>query len=156
MREHLVTGEDLPQTLRSLRVAGDGQRARGGRGGSRDLAGGDVRPRLLVGGPCDRGILGLAVTKVDRTVVDKIAITKGEIYNVGGGPENQRNLLEVIDQVGELTGKKPQFTFADWREGDQAYYVSDTSKAKQQLAWEPKIDFDRGLRDLIAWAESVS
>lgn len=89
-------------------------------------------------------------------VIDKIAITRGEIYNVGGGVQNARNLLEVIDQIGELTGRKPQYAFSDWREGDQAYYVSDVSKAKRDLGWEPAIDFDRGLRDLIAWAESVS
>jgi CDP-paratose 2-epimerase len=89
-------------------------------------------------------------------VIDKIAITRGEIYNVGGGTENARNLLEVIDLIGELAGKKPHFKFADWREGDQAFYVSDVTKAKEQLGWSPKIDFDRGLRDLIAWAESVN
>lgn len=89
-------------------------------------------------------------------VIDKIAITRGEIYNVGGGVENARNLLEVIDQIGELTGRKPQYSFSDWREGDQAYYVSDVGKAERDLGWEPAIDFDRGLRDLIAWAESVS
>ena len=88
--------------------------------------------------------------------IDKIAITRGEIYNVGGGPENQRNLLEVIDQIGELTGRKPQFTFADWREGDQTYYVSDISKVRRDLGWEPQIAFDRGLRELISWAESVN
>jgi CDP-paratose 2-epimerase len=96
------------------------------------------------------------LSELYSTVIDKIAITRGEIYNVGGGTENARNLLEVIDQIGELTGKKPQFKFADWREGDQAFYVSDVTKAKEQLGWEPKIDFDRGLRDLIAWAESVN
>ena len=88
--------------------------------------------------------------------INKIAITRGEIYNVGGGPANARNLLEVIDQLGELTGHKPQYSFADWREGDQAYYVSDVAKAKQELGWEPAIDFDRGLRDLVTWAESIS
>ncbi len=88
--------------------------------------------------------------------IDKIAITRGEIYNVGGGPANARNLLEVIDQIGELTGHKPQHSFAGWREGDQAYYVSDVAKAKQELGWEPAIDFDRGVRDLIAWAESIN
>jgi len=88
--------------------------------------------------------------------IDKIGITRGEIYNVGGGPENQRNLLEVIDQVGELTGRKPQFSHADWREGDQKFYVSDISKAKSDLGWEPQIAFDHGLRDLISWAESVN
>jgi CDP-paratose 2-epimerase len=90
------------------------------------------------------------------TVIDKIAITSGEIYNVGGGPQNQRNLLEVIDQIGELTGHKPQYSHSEWREGDQKYYVSDIEKARRDLGWEPRVDFDRGLRDLIAWAESVN
>jgi len=89
------------------------------------------------------------------TVIDKIAITRGEVYNVGGGPSNQRNLIEVIDQIGELTGKRPQFSFSEWREGDQKYYVSDIEKARKELGWEPKVAFDDGLRDLIAWAESV-
>jgi CDP-paratose 2-epimerase len=88
-------------------------------------------------------------------VIDSIDRTRGEIYNVGGGPDNQRNLLEVIDRIGELTGKKPEYRFADWREGDQTYYVSDISKAREMLGWEPEIDFDRGLRELIAWAGSV-
>ena len=87
--------------------------------------------------------------------IERIDETRGEIYNVGGGPENQRNLLEVIDQIAELTGKKPQYTFADWREGDQKYYVSDIAKAKKVLDWEPRIAFDEGLRDLISWAETV-
>lgn len=89
------------------------------------------------------------------SVVDNIDLTGGEIYNVGGGPENQRNLLEVIEQIGELTNRKPEYSFAGWREGDQKYYVSDIAKAKRELGWEPKVDFDRGLRDLIAWAESI-
>ncbi len=80
---------------------------------------------------------------------------RGEIFNVGGGPDNQRNLLEVINQIGELTHHKPKFTFADWREGDQTYYVSDISKAKKQLGWEPQIPFDRGLKELIAWAGTI-
>src|SRR2546428_7483202 len=75
------------------------------------------------------------------TVIDKIGIARGEIYNIGGGPENQRNLLEVIDQIGELTGKRPQFSFADWREGDQKFYVSDVGKARRDLGWAPHVEF---------------
>jgi CDP-paratose 2-epimerase len=90
------------------------------------------------------------------TVIEQIDRTRGEIYNVGGGPENQRNLLEVIEQIAELTHQTPEFSFADWREGDQTYYVSDIAKTKQDLGWAPKIPFDRGLRDLVAWAASVS
>jgi CDP-paratose 2-epimerase len=89
-------------------------------------------------------------------VIDQIDTTRGEIFNVGGGPENQRNLLEVINQIGELTNHQPKFTFADWREGDQTYYVSDIAKAKKHLGWEPQIPFDRGLKDLIVWAGTIS
>src|SRR5438046_3086408 len=88
--------------------------------------------------------------------IDKIGITRGEIYNVGGGAENQRNLLEVIDQIGALTGRKPQFSHSDWREGDQKFYVSDITKANNDLGWTPQIPFERGLRELISWAESVN
>jgi CDP-paratose 2-epimerase len=91
-----------------------------------------------------------------ETTINNIDKTAGEIYNVGGGPPNQRNLLEVIELIGELTGRVPKYTFADWREGDQTYYVSDVDKAKQHLDWEPRIPFDRGLKDLVAWAASVS
>jgi CDP-paratose 2-epimerase len=89
------------------------------------------------------------------TVIEKIDKTRGEIYNVGGGPPNQRNLLEVIDRIGSLTNTKPTYTFADWREGDQMFYVSDITKAKQDLGWEPQISFDRGLQDLVRWAYGV-
>jgi CDP-paratose 2-epimerase len=88
------------------------------------------------------------------TVIAKIDKARGEIYNVGGGPPNQRNLIEVIDQIGDLTRTRPSYTFADWREGDQTFYVSDISKAKQDLGWEPTVQFDLGLKDLIVWASS--
>src|SRR5579864_182744 len=73
-----------------------------------------------------------------------------------GDGSQVRNLLEVIDQIGELTNRKPEYSFADWREGDQKFYVSDIGKAKRELGWEPRVGFDHGLRDLIAWAESIS
>lgn len=90
------------------------------------------------------------------TAIEKIEKTRGEIYNVGGGPENQRNLVEVIDQIGELTHTTPKYSFADWREGDQTFYVSDITKAKHDLGWEPQIPFDRGLKELVAWAASIN
>ncbi len=87
--------------------------------------------------------------------IDHIEKTRGEIYNVGGGPGNQRNLLEVIEQIGRLAEKSPRYTFSDWREGDQHFYVSDITKAKSELGWEPAIDFDQGLQDLVTWAAAA-
>jgi|SRR5581483_3469291 len=96
------------------------------------------------------------LSRLYETAIERIDATKGEIYNVGGGPSNQRNLLEVIERIGKLTGREPSYSFADWREGDQEFYVSDVSKAKEQLGWEPEVAFDDGLRDLITWARESS
>jgi CDP-paratose 2-epimerase len=95
------------------------------------------------------------LSRLYEQVITDIERARGEIYNVGGGPENERNLLEVIERIGTLTGKQPRYTFADWREGDQEYYVSDITKAKEQLDWKPEIPFDQGLHDLVAWASSI-
>lgn len=87
--------------------------------------------------------------------IDNIHRVRGKIYNVGGGPTNQANLLDVIDRIAELAHKQPKFSFAEWRQGDQRYYVSDISLVKRDLGWEPHIDIDHGLHDLIAWAASL-
>ena len=96
------------------------------------------------------------LSRLYEKVITDIDRSRGEIYNVGGGPENERNLLEVIERIGALTGKQPRYTFADWREGDQEYYVSDITKAKEQLGWEPEIPFDQGLSDLVVWAKKAA
>ncbi|HET7379928.1 MAG TPA: GDP-mannose 4,6-dehydratase, partial [Gaiellales bacterium] len=95
------------------------------------------------------------LSKLYALAIERIDVTRGEVYNVGGGPENKRNLLEVIARIGELTNRKPRYSFAGWREGDQEFYVSDVSRAREQLGWQPEIDFDHGLRDLISWARSI-
>src|SRR5712692_5641664 len=55
------------------------------------------------------------LSRLYQLVIERIDDARGEIYNAGGGPENQRNLLQVIEHVGRLTEKKPAYTFADWR-----------------------------------------
>src|SRR5260370_42608134 len=40
-------------------------------------------------------------------VIDNINKTRGQVYKVGGAEQNQRNLLEVIDEIG---GSRPPAT----------------------------------------------
>jgi len=114
----------------------------------------DGRPLTIYGdGTQVRDLLDARdLSALYATAIENIDKTSGQIYNVGGGQSNQRNLLEVIEQIGELTHTKPQYAFADWREGDQTYYVSDVAKAAAELKWKPEIDFGQGLADLIDWA----
>jgi CDP-paratose 2-epimerase len=83
--------------------------------------------------------------------IEQIDITKGQIYNIGGGPNNQISLLELIDLLEGFLGKRPLYQFADWRPGDQKIFVSDISKARKDFSWEPKIDFSEGIKGLIEW-----
>ena len=44
-------------------------------------------------------------------------------------------------------------TFKDWRPSDQKVYISDISKVKEKLGWEPKISVRQGIQTLMDWAK---
>ena len=53
----------------------------------------------------------------------------GEVYNLGGGRANSISMLEAIQKVEELTGRKIQWTYReDARKGDHICYISDLRK----------------------------
>jgi CDP-paratose 2-epimerase len=43
------------------------------------------------------------------------------------------------------------YRFADWRPGDQPWYVTDTRALSSALGWAPQISFADGLRSLHTW-----
>jgi CDP-paratose 2-epimerase len=76
---------------------------------------------------------------------------KSGVYNIGGGPKNTISLLELLDLLEEETGKRSEITFSTWRPSDQKVYISDITKAKKELGWEPKIEPKEGIKELIEW-----
>jgi CDP-paratose 2-epimerase len=76
------------------------------------------------------------------------------VFNIGGGPDNTISLLEFLEQIKTLTGKKPKVTFSDWRPSDQKVYISDTTKLERSLNWKIKTDVFAGIKKLLAWIES--
>jgi CDP-paratose 2-epimerase len=76
---------------------------------------------------------------------------KPAVYNIGGGAENTTSLLEFLDLLEEKTGKRTEISFDDWREGDQKVYVSDISRAREELDWEPTVDFETGIGNFLDW-----
>ena len=83
-------------------------------------------------------------------VLDNIERTRGHVFNLGGGPANAISLLELIDQITQLSGRV-KFGFADWRPGDQPWYVTDISALTEATGWRPATPFADGLRALQGW-----
>jgi CDP-paratose 2-epimerase len=83
--------------------------------------------------------------------VEHIDRAAGEVYNVGGGIANTASLLEVIDYIEVLTGKRPHYLLSEWRPGDQRIFVSDVSRARAHFGWEPRIGVRTGLAQLHRW-----
>ena len=73
------------------------------------------------------------------------------VYNVGGGPEYTVSLLELLDRLERLLGRRPQVTFTDWRPSDQRVYISDIRAITGALSWRPRVTLDEGLQRLVAW-----
>jgi dTDP-glucose 4,6-dehydratase len=74
----------------------------------------------------------------------------GEVYNVGGG--DARTNREVTERLLALCG-------ADWsrvrhvpdRKGHDLRYALDDGKIRAELGYAPRIPFERGLADVVAW-----
>jgi CDP-paratose 2-epimerase len=75
----------------------------------------------------------------------------GRAFNIGGGPSQAVSLLELIGLIAELCGQQPAVEFADWRPGDQRYYVSDVRKFRAATGWLPRVGVHQGLKMLYQW-----
>jgi CDP-paratose 2-epimerase len=75
------------------------------------------------------------------------------VFNMGGGPHNTLSLLELLDLLHDVTRKKPDVSFSEWRPADQKVYISDIRKAQEMLHWKPKVAPQEGVKRLINWVE---
>ncbi|MFX0194690.1 MAG: GDP-mannose 4,6-dehydratase [Candidatus Hodarchaeota archaeon] len=83
--------------------------------------------------------------------IENIETTTGQVYNIGGGPENTLSVLELLRLLEKLCGKKLNYSFSDWRPGDQLVYVSDVRKAKSDFGWLPRTTVIEGVKKLMLW-----
>jgi CDP-paratose 2-epimerase len=83
--------------------------------------------------------------------LDHIPLVRGRVFNLGGGLSNSTSLRELISLIGELTGTDVAYSFADWRPGDQPWYVTDTRALCAALGWKPNTPLREGLVSLHGW-----
>ncbi|MDD4979733.1 MAG: GDP-mannose 4,6-dehydratase [Candidatus Omnitrophica bacterium] len=75
------------------------------------------------------------------------------LFNIGGGADNTISLLEFLDELEGLSGRRPKVNFADWRPSDQKVYISDTSKLEKTLNWKAKTSVKEGIKKLFEWVK---
>ncbi|MCU1333663.1 MAG: NAD-dependent epimerase/dehydratase [Candidatus Angelobacter sp.] len=84
-----------------------------------------------------------------------IEITRTEVYNVGGGPQNSASLLELMDEIASLTGHPMECVMNERRVGDQLVYITDNAKIQRDTGWKPETSLKKILRHLQEfWQEN--
>jgi len=78
-------------------------------------------------------------------------ITRGQVYNVGGGQTNTTSLLELIAQIEKLIGRPVEYVKDDARPGDQLVYVTDYSKLTRDTGWKPQVSVRQTLMRIQDW-----
>jgi CDP-paratose 2-epimerase len=86
-----------------------------------------------------------------RALLDQIEDVQGQAFNLGGGPENAVSLRELLAEIAALSNHEVRLSRADWRRGDQLYFVADTRKLQKATGWRARMGWRDGVRDLARW-----
>jgi dTDP-glucose 4,6-dehydratase len=74
----------------------------------------------------------------------------GEIYNIGGGRE--LNNLEITKLIlDEMKGDESSIEYVEDRKGHDLRYSIDWTKINRELGYEPRVEFENGLKETIQW-----
>jgi CDP-paratose 2-epimerase len=84
----------------------------------------------------------------------RIEQVKGRAFNLGGGPANAISLRQLVDHIAALTGRSVRTEYADWRAGDQRWFVADARAARAALGLKAPRPWRQGVEALAAWLQA--
>ncbi|WP_066780742.1 SDR family NAD(P)-dependent oxidoreductase [Sphingomonas sp. CCH5-D11] len=86
-----------------------------------------------------------------RSLWRQIDQHSGQVFNLGGGPDNAVSLRTVLAEIETVVGRPIDLRFGSWRAGDQRYFVADRRAAEEALGLAKPADWRTGLRRLATW-----
>ena len=90
-----------------------------------------------------------------QMAVERIEVTAGEIYNLGGGPDFSLAIwAEFGTSIEELLGRPVPVQSQGWRPGDQKVFIANVRKAERDFGWKPQISPQDGIPRLLSWVQS--
>lgn len=72
----------------------------------------------------------------------------GQVYNIGNG--GSTTILELVQVLNRLLGKKLEPEFGPPRAGDVRFSQADISRARRDLGYDPKVSFEEGLARTVS------
>jgi UDP-glucose 4-epimerase len=75
--------------------------------------------------------------------------TRGKVLNIASGKE--MSIKSLISKIAELMDCKKPIIYTAPRPGDVRRFVGSNALAKKLINYEPRVDFDEGLRLTIDW-----
>ncbi|WP_433941571.1 dTDP-glucose 4,6-dehydratase [Paenibacillus lautus] len=74
----------------------------------------------------------------------------GDVYNIGGN--NERTNIHIVKTILEELGKpETLIQFVEDRPGHDRRYGIDPTKIMKELGWNPKHNFESGIKETITW-----
>ncbi len=79
----------------------------------------------------------------------------GKAYNIGGSRHSNISILEAIDEIERLSGRRVNYTISqNSRKGDHIWYISDVRKFKSDYPdWSYEYNMEMTLKDMLQAAE---
>lgn len=73
----------------------------------------------------------------------------GQAYNIGGG--FRTSLREALDTIAALAGRPLDVKYSDWEHGDVHDTGADTTRARRDLGFAPRVQLNEGLKAEFDW-----
>jgi UDP-glucose 4-epimerase len=102
--------------------------------------GGQTRDFTFVSNVVEANILAATAPAPDAS---------GIVVNIGGG--ERTSLLELIEMVGEITGRALPYVRTDPRQGDVRDSLAGLDRARDLIGYRPSVDLREGLARTWAW-----